>query len=182
MNRWTVCLREVYGGTNSGYVVAGYNCVFVCIYSPYIVVSVCLQANIRVHRKTPEHVVAVANTIAHNETKHTSPCVMARVCVFQSLGIPVKTHTFLTIHMWSIFIGPALTSPWQPTQRGGISLLPVWESLAWTEDTLKRTFSPHLFELHEALFSASCYTVCGFCTICRFWFFWRHTIILTFKL
>lgn len=41
------------------------------------------------------------------------PLVSRHVCV-QSLGIPVKTHTFLNQHMWWVFIAPALMSPWKP--------------------------------------------------------------------
>lgn len=46
---------------------------------------------------------------------------LARVCVFKGLTIPVKMHTFLSEHMWLIFIAPALTSPWQPNLRGATS-------------------------------------------------------------
>lgn len=51
-----------------------------------------------------------------NTTVLNEPTCLSTVYVFfQSLGIPVKTHTFFEKHMYLIFIAPVLTSPWQLT-------------------------------------------------------------------
>lgn len=88
--------------------------------------TVCSCVDVRASKDTRGNVdVEMLNTHTNNDgdKAHTVSLVFHGicVCVFQHLGILVKTHTFLNKHMWLIFIAPALTSPWQPTLRGGIS-------------------------------------------------------------
>lgn len=127
----------------------GYDCVFVCVYSPYIVLLIFSHNGGTRIKKTML------------QTKHTlsCSCVMAWVCVFsRSFGIPCwNTHIPLQTHVADIYSSSADIT--LATYAGGRDLkkplLPVWEPSTHTD------FFPHLWaHLHfTELFSLVCFVV-----------------------
>lgn len=123
---WSASLTEEVGGPfgqriftvglcQSGYVVGGYKCVFVCIYS--LSVLMCLHFWTQIECKHTQKQWCRQNTrFSHVRCRE---CVCVCVRVFHNLlGILVKTHAFLKQHMWWIFIAPRLMSPLATDDEG----------------------------------------------------------------